>query len=80
LNNENIVVKLVIEDKIAVIRKFPLLRTPENCGFTERELSYLNSACSKVLVPLKIFQFQDMGNGSERYQNAANGLVIYACE
>ena len=22
----------------------------------------LNSACSKVLVPVKIFQFQDMGN------------------
>ena len=24
--------------------------------------SDLNSACSKVLVPVKIFQFQDMGN------------------
>jgi hypothetical protein len=28
----------------------------------------------KVLVPVKIFQFQDLLNESERYQDAANGL------
>jgi hypothetical protein len=28
-----------------------------------------------VLVPVKIFQFQDMLNESERYQDAANGLL-----
>ena len=37
---------------------------------------YLNSACLKVLVPVKIFQFQDMLNESERYQDAANGLFL----
>jgi hypothetical protein len=29
----------------------------------------------KVLAPVKIFQFQDMLNETERYQDAANGLV-----
>jgi hypothetical protein len=33
--------------------------------------SDLNSACSKVLVAIKIFQFQDMGNESEQYRAAA---------
>jgi hypothetical protein len=28
-----------------------------------------------LLVPVKIFQFQDMLNESERYRDAANGLV-----
>jgi hypothetical protein len=28
----------------------------------ERAQANLNSACSKVLVPVKIFQFHDMGN------------------
>jgi hypothetical protein len=28
-----------------------------------------------VLVPVKIFQFQDMLNESERYQDAENGLL-----
>jgi hypothetical protein len=37
-------------------------------------VSDLNSACSKVLVSVKIFQFQDMGNESERYWDLANGL------
>jgi hypothetical protein len=28
-----------------------------------------------VLVSVKIFQFQDMGNESERYRDAANDLI-----
>jgi hypothetical protein len=35
------------------------------------KFSDLNSACSKVLAPVKIFQFQDMGNEIERYRDAA---------
>ena len=34
----------------------------------------LNSACSKMLVHVKIFQFQDMLNESEGYYDATNGL------
>jgi hypothetical protein len=44
---------------------------------TEQEPFGFDSACSKVLVPVKIFQFQDMGNESEQYseqsKDAANG-------
>jgi hypothetical protein len=36
----------------------------------------LNSACSKMLVTLKIFQFHDMLNESERYRVTANGLYV----
>ena len=36
------------------------------------------SACSKVLVPVKIFQFHDMHYESERYRDAANGLSVTA--
>jgi hypothetical protein len=53
LNNENICCE-ISEDKIAVCEKTSGLR----CG----KFSDLNSACSKVLVPIKIFQFQDMLN------------------
>ena len=37
----------------------------------------LNSACLKVLVPVKYFSFnfQDMLNESERYRDAANYQV-----
>jgi hypothetical protein len=45
---------VITEDKIAVCEKTAGLR----CG----KFSHLNSACSKVLVPIKIFQFQDMLN------------------
>jgi hypothetical protein len=55
-------------DKIAVCEK--------TAGLRIGNFSDLNSACSKVLVPVKIFQFQDMGNESERYRDAANGLII----
>ena len=53
LNNEKICCE-ISEDKIAVCEKTAGLR----CG----KFSDLNSACSKVLVPIKIFQFQDMLN------------------
>jgi hypothetical protein len=46
------------KDKIAVCEKTAGLR----CG----KFLDLNSACSKVLIPIKIFQFQDMLNESER--------------
>jgi hypothetical protein len=46
------------EDKIAVCKKMQGLRSGN--------FSDLNSACSKVLVPVKIFQFHDMHNESER--------------
>ena len=53
LNNEKICCE-ISEDKIAVCEKTAGLR----CG----KFSDLNSACSEVLVPIKIFQFQDMLN------------------
>ena len=53
LNNEKICCE-ISEDKIAVCEK--------NAGLRCRKFSNLNSACSKVLVPIKIFQFQDMLN------------------
>jgi hypothetical protein len=56
----------ISEDKIAVCEK--------TAGLRSGNFSDLKSACSKVLVPVKILQFQDMGNESERYRDAANGL------
>ena len=53
LNNKKIVVKLS-EDKIADCEKIAGLRS----GI----FSDLNSTCQKVLVPVEIFQFQDMLN------------------
>ena len=54
------------EDKMSVCKKTAGLR----CG----KFSDLNSACSKMLVYVKIFQFQDMLKESERYCDATNGL------
>ena len=51
LNNEKICHK-ICEDKIAVCEKTACLR----CG----NFSDLDSACLKVLVPVKIFQSPDM--------------------
>ena len=66
LNNEKFVIKFKCEDKIAVCAKTAGLR----CG----NFSDLNSACLKVLVPVKIFQFPDTRNEIERYRDATNGL------
>jgi hypothetical protein len=68
LNNEKSCRK-INEDKIAVCEKTASLRSGN--------FSDLKSACSKVLVPVRIFQFQDRGNESERYRNAANGLYSF---
>jgi hypothetical protein len=53
LNNEKICCE-ISEDKIAVCGK--------TTGLRYGKFSDLKSACSKVLVPIKIFQFQDMLN------------------
>ena len=46
------------------------------CGFTGRGKSLdLDSAWSKVVCYVKIFQFLDMLNESKRYRARANGLV-----
>ena len=50
LNNEKSCHE-ISEDKIAVCEK--------TAGLRSGNFSDLNSACSKVLVPVKIFQFQD---------------------
>jgi hypothetical protein len=66
LNNEKNC-REISEDKIAVCEK--------TAGLRSGNFSDLNSACLKVLVPLKIFQIQDMLNESERYRDAADGLM-----
>ena len=61
LNNEKMCCE-ISEDKIAFCEK--------TAGLRRRKFSDSNSACLKVLVPVKIFQFEDMLNESERYQDA----------
>ena len=53
LNNDKICCA-IIEDKIAVCEK--------TAGLRSGNFSDLDSACQKVVVPVKIFQFQDMLN------------------
>ena len=65
LNKEKICHE-ISEDKIEVCKKTQGLRSGN--------FSDLNSACAKLLVPVKIFQFHDMHYESERYRDAANGL------
>jgi hypothetical protein len=65
LNKEK-VSREIRENKIAVCEKTQ--------GLRRGNFSDLNSACSKVLVPVKIFQFHHMHYESERYRDAANGL------
>ena len=48
-----------------------MLVIQSKCG----KFSDLSSVCSKMLVHVKIFQFQDMLNESERYWDETNGLV-----
>jgi hypothetical protein len=69
------------EDKIAVCEK--------TAGLRSGNFSDLNSACSKVLVPVKIFQFQDMRNEdrflgtfrghSKRPKNNKNRYALRTC-
>jgi hypothetical protein len=67
LNKEK-VSREIRENRIAVCEKTQ--------GLRRGNFSDLNSACSKVLVPVKIFQFHHMHYESERYRDAANGLLI----
>ena len=67
----------ISEDKIAICEK--------TAGLGSGNFSDLNSACRKVLVPVKIFQFQDMLNESVRYRDRTNGLffmklILYSYE
>lgn len=65
LNNEKICCE-ISEDKIAVCEK--------TAGLRSGNFSDLNSACLKVLVPVKIFQFQDMLNENVPFRDRTNGL------
>ena len=65
LNNEKMCCE-ISEDERAFCEK--------TAGLRRGKFSDSNSACLKVLVPVKLFQFQDMLNESERYRDAANGL------
>jgi hypothetical protein len=67
LNNEKICCE-ISEDKIAFCEK--------TAGLRRGKFSDSNSACLKVLVPVKLFQFQDMLNESERYQDACSKRPI----
>ena len=71
LNKEK-VSREIRENKIAVCEKTQGLRSGN--------FSDLNSACSKVLVSVKIFQFHHMHYESERYRDAANGLNVLKAE
>ena len=64
LNNEKIC-REISEDKIAVCEN--------TAGLHSENFSDLNSACLKVLVPIKIIRLQDMLNESKRYREAADG-------
>ncbi len=68
LNNEKNCCE-ISEDKIAFCEK--------TAGLRRGKSSDSSSACLKVLVPVKIFQFQDMLNESERYRDAANAYKEY---
>ena len=65
LNNEKNCCE-ISEDKIAFCEK--------TAGLRRGKFLDSNSASLNVLVPVKIFQFQDMLNESERYPDSANGL------
>ena len=65
LNNEKICCA-ISEDKKVICEK--------TAGLRSGNFSNFNSACGKVLVPVKIFQFQDMLNESVRYRDRTNGL------
>jgi hypothetical protein len=67
LNNDRICCE-ISEDKIAVGEKI--------AGLRSGNFSDLTSACSKVLVPVKIFQFEDMGIFWALFEVTANGLSV----
>ena len=67
LNNEKIC-REISEHKIAVCEK--------TAGLRNGNFSDLNSACSKVLVPVEIFQFSDMHYETERYRDLTDVLCL----
>ena len=67
LNKEKIY-REISEHKIALCEKTAGLRSGNS--------SDLNSACLKVLVPVKIFQIQVMLNETERYRGTTEGVFI----
>ena len=67
LSNEKIC-REISEHKIAVCEKAADLRSGNS--------SDLSSACLKVLVPVKIFQFSDIHYESEQYRGTTDGLNI----
>ena len=70
LNNEKICHD-ISERKIAVCAK--------TAGLWSGNSSDLNSACSKVQVPVTIIQIQDMLNKTERYRDTTDGLSDFVC-
>ena len=66
------------------LHPFVSLNNEQNCreiredkmpvGRKTAGVSDMSSACSRMLVHVKIFQFQDMLNESQRYCDATNGL------
>jgi hypothetical protein len=69
LNNEKNCCE-ISEDKIAVCE--------ETAGLQRENFSDLNSACSKVLVSVKIFQFQDMGS-ENRFRGHSERPKVQCC-
>jgi hypothetical protein len=67
LNKEK-VSREIRENKMAVCEKTQ--------GLRRGNFSDLNSACSKVLVPVKIFQFHHMHYESERYRAQQTAYYI----
>ena len=70
LNNDKICIE-ISEDKKHCCETTARLRSGN--------FSDLNSACSKVLVPVKIFQFHDMGNENRflgTFRGHSNGLMV----
>jgi hypothetical protein len=66
LNNDKIC-REISEDKIAVCEK--------TAGPRSGNFSDLNSACPKVLVPVKIFQFQSFSRHFSRSQQTAYDVI-----
>ena len=68
LNNEKNC-RIISEHEIAVCEKTAGL-------WTGIWISDLDSACLKVLVPVKIFQFEGMHNETERYRDTTDRLYL----
>jgi hypothetical protein len=63
--NEEKICREISENKIAFCEKTQ--------GLWSGNFSDLNSACSTVLVPVKIFQFQDMHSYENRFLGTFRG-------